>query len=148
MAVSRQPGRMGARVVAPQQEGAGLVVQRIEHLGYQLLPAQPPMSARVAGRHREHIVQEQDALIGPEMQIAIGRCATDICLHLLEDIAQGPGQGSDAAIHRKRQTMRMSGRGIRVLPEDDHAHSIRVASLKGGKDLIVWRKNRSRLMRQ
>ena len=90
MPLPGQSWRMGARVIAPQHKGAALVNKRIQNLWYQPLPAQPPMSPRVAGRHREHIVQEQDTLIGPEMQVAIGRCATDIRFHLLENIAQRP----------------------------------------------------------
>ena len=88
MSVPLKPRRVAARVIAPKHKGTRPVRQRVQDLRHQLLPAKPPMPSGVSCRYSQHIVQQQNALSGPETQVTSRGSAADISIHLFEYIAQ------------------------------------------------------------
>ena len=86
---------------SPEKKGAGPVREPRDHLPRQTRPAEFRVPLWHARGRCQGCVQEKNALIGPEAQIAIFRCRAKIALHLLEDVGERPGQGVCASRGRE-----------------------------------------------
>lgn len=99
------------RVASPQQKNKvfAFAVQELDQRVGEPFPAAPAVAAGAARRHRQCRVQQQDALVGPALQVAVGRnrCAR-VALDLAQDVAQA-GWDRGLGVDRKRQAMRLPG---------------------------------------
>src|SRR5690606_11381582 len=84
------------------------------------LPALAPVGVGLPAPHRQHGVEQQDALASPVLQAAVVRDrAADVLVELLEDVWQRRRR-RDPGLHRKAQAVSLSRPVVRVLAQDHH----------------------------
>ena len=116
-----------ARVAAPEDRDERPVPhrERADRLLGDGLPALAAVRARVARRDGEDAVEQQDALLRPGREVAVGRLrVAEILAVLLEDVAQAARQRPDVGRDAEREPDRMAGRRVRILADDQHAHVV------------------------
>lgn len=87
------------------------------------LPAPPAVGARRAGGDGQHAVEQHDALVAPRRQVAVRRgCDAEVVVQLAVDVRHAPRQRPHVRVDGERQSDRVAGRRIRILPDDEHAH--------------------------
>ena len=111
------------------------VVERGNNMIGKCFPAQCGMGMRLAGAHGQHGVEQQHALLGPVLQIAVvGRTeAGNILRQLFVDIQQRGGNGN-ALAHGKCQSVCLLRAVVWVLPEN---HRTYLAEL-GGTESVEY----------
>ena len=104
----------------------------------------PPVPGVGKGRapfHRQHGVQQQHALLGPERQVGAGRAGrTKLRFQFLTDVFQA-GRGLAAVGHREGQPHGLAGFVVGVLPQDHDPRPFGGASPESGKNLFRRRVN-------
>ena len=132
---------MAAGIVAPQNKRAWFVRQKLQHLRYQLLPTKFAVPARLPRGNSQYIVEQKHALCCPKPQIAIWWYVSYISVQFLEDVVQRPRQWGHVFSDRKRQSVGVPRRWVRILTEDHDFHRFRRTGVKCRKDLVPGRED-------
>ena len=81
----------------------------------------------------ERRVEQQDALTGPTLEIAVGRHRfAEVALDLFENIYQRRRHGHTRR-HRETQAVGLTGAVVGILTEDDDLDFVKGAGVEGGK---------------
>ena len=109
-----------ARRRSPEDEHdpLGLGVDSPDHLIGEGLPALVVVGGGLPGTHRERGVEQQDALAGPRLEVAVvGRLDAQIGTQLGVDVGER-GRDPDATLHREAQPVGLARAVVRILAED------------------------------
>ena len=97
-------GRLALRMRSPKEEDQARAT-RGERRDRRVSHALPPLACmrhRLTSAHAERRVEQQHALLGPALQIAVRRERyAEIPIQLREDVAQAPRQGPHVRPDRK-----------------------------------------------
>ncbi len=122
---------------SPQHEDqtASPGIQHFDDPIGELLPPLLPMAVGLMSPHREHGIQQQDALIRPMGEVAMLRNRhTERRVQLLVDVLQRR-RNPDPTTDGKAQPVGLTGAVVGVLAQDDDANSIEGCVLKCVEDL-------------
>ena len=135
----------GRRRAAPKDEHPRPrpVRHRTQRRIRQRFPPPARMRPRTTRLHREHIVQQQNALLSPERQVPGRRLqrmhrTPAVRGRLLQDIAQRRRMWT-ACLYRKGQTVRLAQSVVRILPYNDHPHRLYRRAGKGMEHRLIGR---------
>ncbi len=116
-------GRLFLRIGAPEDEHYRAVLPRDEfdHRVRKLLPAALLVRSRLAHFHRQHAVEQQNALLGPMGKVAMARrIDAEVRLHLLVDVDKA-WRWAHAVLDGEAEAMGLPFAMIGVLPQYDDA---------------------------
>ena len=100
----------------------------------ECLPTQRGMTVRLMCPHGKRSIEQQHALLSPSREVARGgNGRPEVIVYLLENILQR-GRKGDTVLHREAQSVRLHWLMVRVLPDDDHLHSVEGTEVKGIED--------------
>ena len=125
-------------VGAPEQKHHGLLPsrQQLNDPVGENLRANAPGGGSLSGPHRENGVQQQDAMLCPVCEAAVGRGRDpQIIPDFLVDVLKGGGNG-DALLDRKGQSMGLSRSMIGVLSQNDHPGILKGGIPQGVENII------------
>ena len=108
---------LGTSVAAPEDEDHGVfaVVEHLDDLVGELLPADLGMAVGLSGHDSEGSIEQKYPLVGPGFEVAvIGNVAAQIIVQFLVNILQRR-RDTDARLYGKTQPVRLLGTMVRVL---------------------------------
>lgn len=115
-------------------------VKIVDNVFGESFPAMVAMAAGAVGLDGKSIVKEEDALLCPAREIAVGgNRSAKVGVDFFEDVLEARW-GLDVFIDRESEAVGLAWTVVRVLTDDDDFDCFEV-SLKGGKNLRLGRVN-------
>ena len=130
-------------MTAPEQkhQPLTLTIQMFDGLVGKLLPTLLLVGGSLAGFHGKHRIEQQNALLCPMGQVAMGRYLdSQIPMDFLVDIDQRR-RGFDPTLHGKTQAMGLVRAVVRILPQDHHLHLVEGGQVEGVEDIRARREH-------